>query len=363
MVGGNSEAQRAPGVRRLRYLGWSVGVTYQAGSPGGIERDHLLRLLDEMAGHGMNLLNLMMIGYAWFDPGHDGYCWPVRNERLRHYRDAECRNASDAGEFVSGVIAAAAERGIEVQLMMNWGIWNPERVRCGYPGAVVQVDRDGHPAGWLHCPDSPDVRQAGLDEVDDLLTLYDHPNVTSYAFERLSYHDDRFCFCQHTREAYEADRQAALLNAEPDDVRAWKAVHIGRYLGEYVAHVKALRPGLDVWLHTTGELGWGHDPAVLARTGVDCLMPGVIHSEMTRDELYSMLERLAPHACAAHFCVRDRHLAHYPIWIKTPGIIDTVLGWLAEYPGDNLAGIVFFNETAVSDANRAAVYEGIRRFA
>jgi hypothetical protein len=346
----------------LRYLGWSVGVTYQAATRQGVSKDHLLRLLDEMAQHGMNLLNLMMLSYAWFDPGHDGYCWPVRNERLRHYWDAESLNGSDAGEYVSDVIAAAAERGIGVQLMMNWGIWDPDRMRLGYPAASLQRDRDGNPAGWLHCPDSPDVMQAGLDEMTDLLTYYDHPSVTSYAFERLSYHDDRFCFCEHTQRAYEASRHASLLDADAREITAWKSAHIGRFLREYVAHVKALRPGIDVWLHTEGSPGWGHDPASLTGTGISVLMPGVIHSPMTRDELYALLRHLAPHPTVAHFCVRDRHLKNYPIWIKTPEVIHTVLGWLAEYDGDNLAGIVFFNETAVSEANRRAVYEGIRRF-
>jgi hypothetical protein len=346
----------------MKHLGWLVGVTYQAASRGGVTREHLLRLLDEMAGGGMNLLDLMMLSFAWFDPGHDGYCWPVRNERLRHYWDAESINGREAGEFVSDVIEAAAARGIEVQLMMNWGIWNPDRMRLGYPGASVQVDRAGNPAGWLHCPDCPDVMQAGLDEMTDLLSFYAHPNVTSYAFERLSYHDDRFCFCEYTQAAYEASRGASLLEAGADEIVAWKGEQIGRYLGEYVARIEALRPGLDVWLHTEGRPGWGHAPEHLAGKGIDYAMPGVIHSEMTREELYAVLEHLAPLPTVAHFCVRNRHLAHYPIWIKTPEIIETVLGWLDEYPGDNLAGILFFNETAVSDANRRAVYEGIKRW-
>ncbi len=40
--------------KRFRYLGWQVGLTYHAEAPGGVDRAHLLRLLDEMAGHGMN---------------------------------------------------------------------------------------------------------------------------------------------------------------------------------------------------------------------------------------------------------------------------------------------------------------------
>ena len=40
-----------------------------------------------------------------------------------------------------GQAVVAAGRGIEVQLMMNWGIWNPERISQGYPSAASQQRR------------------------------------------------------------------------------------------------------------------------------------------------------------------------------------------------------------------------------
>jgi hypothetical protein len=48
--------------------------------------------------------------------------------------------------------------------------------------------------------------------------------------------------------------------------------------------------------------------------------------------------------------------------MKTPEIIAQALDWVYEYPGDNLDGILFFNETATSPRNKQAVYELIKRF-
>ncbi|MBW7894328.1 MAG: hypothetical protein H3C27_04375 [Opitutaceae bacterium] len=41
-----------------------------------------------------------------------------------------------------------------------------------------------------------------------------------------------------------------------------------------------------------------------------------------------------------------------------PAIIDEALRWVRDYPGDNLAGILFFNEPATSSVNKQAVYRG-----
>jgi hypothetical protein len=39
-----------------------------------------------------------------------------------------------------------------------------------------------------------------------------------------------------------------------------------------------------------------------------------------------------------------------------------VIAWTLQYPGDNLAGLLFFNENATSPRNKNAVYEQIKRF-
>ncbi len=347
--------------QRFRYLGWSLGVTYQAQDPRGLGRDYAMRLLDEMAGHGMNVLDLMMISYAYFDPTHDGYAWPVRNPRLECYRDLSAVNADESTEFVGEVIAEADARDIEIRLFMNWGIWNPDRIRFGYPGAARQTNSQDEFESWLHCPDSPDAWQLGLDEIEDLLTRYDHPNVTGYGFERLGYARRGFCRCEDTQRAYQADTGQPMLEADEDEIIRWKTDRTTRRLKEYVDFVKRTKPGIQVGLHTCCVRHWGHDPAVMREIGVDYLLPHTIQFPTTREQLYATLDRLAPNRCILHFCVRSEELRNYPIWIKTPEIIQTVIGWIEQYPRDIVEGILFFNEAAVSTENRRAVYEQVAR--
>jgi len=348
--------------RRLEYVGWQVGVTYQTRVPGGLDRDDLMRLLDEMARHRMNLLSLMMISYGYYDPEHDGYPWPVQNKKLRCYADARATNADPSSEFVREILAAAGQRKIAVQLMMNWGIWNPTRIREQYPDACLQMDRCGRPTGWLHCPDSPGAWQLGLDEVTDLLSYYDHPNVGSYAFERISYSGKSACACDHTKRAYREATGKELLDALPAAVESWKNRHIAGYLGRYVQHIKTRHPRQTVWLHTQCSPGWGHDPARLRQCGVDYLLPHVIQFPETRESLHRKWQRMAPNKLVLHFCTRDRRPTNYKLWIKTPEIIARAIDWTLDYPGDNLSGLLFFNETATSPSNKREVYEQIKRF-
>ncbi len=198
---GLEETTRA-GTRKLKYLGWQVGLTYQTSNPSGLDRDYLLRLLDTMNENGMNMLSLMMISYGYYDPLHDGYCWPVQNPKLRANWDSQSTNGRESTEFVSRIIEEAAARDIEIQLMMNWGIWTTGKMKAGYPSIRTQQSREGESHPCLHCPDSEGAWQAGLDEVEDLLTYYNHPNVTSYAFERISYASANYCFCPDTQAAF-----------------------------------------------------------------------------------------------------------------------------------------------------------------
>ena len=353
--------------RKIKYVGWQIGVTYQAPDPHGLSRDYLLRLLDEMAANRMNLLSLMMISYGVFDAVHDGYCWPVRNEKLRHYRDASARNAEPSTEYVQEVIKAAADRGIAVQLFMNCGIWNAEKIRHGYPDSLQQQTRkeaeQNLPGSWVHCFDSPGGWQAALDEVADLLGFYDSPNVTSYGLERISYVGPDWCYCKATQDLFHRQTGESLLKASPERIEAWKTENVTGYLRSYAEHVRRLRPGMGVWLHTQCAPGWGHDPKRLAAAGVDGLLPHYVQFREDETQVHRRLEYLAPNPCVLHFCVRDQAPKNYPIWIKTPEIIRETIDWALRYPGDNLAGLLFFNETATSARNKAAVYEQIKRFA
>ncbi|MBN2024114.1 MAG: hypothetical protein JW809_15125 [Pirellulales bacterium] len=360
-------AAQSPGPRKLRWAGWQVGMTYQSPQPGGMTRDGLMRLVDEMAEHRMNLLSLMMQSYGYFDPGHDGYAWPVRNETLKPYRDDKATNAQPQTEFVREAIRQAADRNIQVQLFLNWGIWNPARIRQGYPTAVVQQTREqaaagGNPKGWLHCPDSPGAWQAGLDEAADLLTFYDDPNVTSFGLERLSYGGPRECFCRHTQDRFHADTGESLLDADAAIVTSWKARRIAAALKDFAAHVRRVKPGTSVWLHTQCSPSWGHSPAAMQANGIDALMPHTIQFPETKDQIHAKLRRLAPNPCVLHFCTRDVRPQNYKLWIKTPEILADAFAAVASYPGDNLAGLLFFNPHATSPRNRRAVYEHLRRF-
>jgi len=361
LAAGCARIPREAPPRKLRCLGWQVGLTYQSMASGGLDRDYLLRLLDEMAANRMNTLSLMMQSYGYFDPGHDGYAWPVRNPALIPYRDPNAINAQPDREFVRDIIEEAAARQIEIQLFLNWGIWNPDFVKGAYPEASLQMKDDGTPSGWLHCPDAPGAWQLGLDEAADLLTFYDHPNVTGYAFERVSYAGFSTCYCPYTRKAFHEATGIALDDAGDRQREAWKTEQMSRYLSEFSAHIRKLRPGITIGLHTQCRRGWGHDPARLGQCGIDYLLPHTIQFPTTQPQLYAMLDTLAPNPCVLHFCTRDRRPQNYKLWIKTPEIIDEVLGWVHDYPGSNLAGLLFFNEPATSPTNKEAVYQGIRR--
>jgi len=348
--------------RQIRYAGWQAGITYQTGTPQGLDRDYFLRLLDEMAAHRMNLLSVMMQSYAYYDPEHDGYAWPVQNPGLQPYQDAGCINARPDSEFLREVIRAAADRRIEIQLFLNWGIWNPARIRIGYPSAQVQVNREGETPGWLHCPDTAGSWQAGLDEVQDLLEFYNHPNVTGFAFERISYQSRNYCYCPKTRERFHSDTGRGLDQARKKQIDAWKKDRVGALITEYVRHIRGLRPDLSIGLHTQCAPGWGHDPARLKSYGIDLLLPHTIQFQETEASLHALLRRLEPNPCVLHFCTRDRRPANYNLWIKTPEIINQAFAWIRSYAGENLAGFLFFNESATSAANKRAVYENLKRF-
>jgi hypothetical protein len=358
------ETAPASAPRRLKYMGWQVGVTYQAKAPGGLTRDEMMRLLDDMARHRMNLLSLQMISYAFFDPNHDGYCWPVANPKLKPLWDSTAINSHPKTEYVRELIEAAAQRGVEVQMIMNWGIWNPDKIRRGYPDAGLLekrpgTERPGAKQGWVFCPDAPGSWHAGLDEVADLLSYYTHPNLTSYSFETLAYHN---CFCSYTQKQYEEETGKSLLEATDVERAAWAKRHIGGLLKQYVAHIHRLRPKMGVWLHTSCAASWGHDPKMLPQCGFDYLLPHAFHFPVAKEQFFKKLRSLEPNKCVLHFSARDVRPTNYKLWIQTPESIAEKIGWVLDYPGNNIAGILFYNPNAMSPGNIAAVYEQIKRF-
>ena len=95
---------------------------------------------------------------------------------------------------------------------------------------------------------------------------------------------------------------------------------------------------------------------------MDYLLPHAFHFQQSQAQFNQMLERLSPNKCVLHFSSRDLRPKNYPLWIKTPELIDELTDWVASYPGDNLAGVLFFNYHGTSPTNRRAVYEQLREF-
>jgi hypothetical protein len=349
-------------VEQFKYLGWQVGLTYNCGHPGGLTYAYMYNLLDEMAAHRMNLLSIMMQSYGYFDLDHDGYCWPVQNPKLEPYRDITAINADPKQEFLSKIIDLAEKKGIQIELFLNWGIWNAKKCSKTYPNRRIQIDRKGKEAGWLHCPDSPDAWQQGLDEVIDLLQYYHHPNVTRFAFERISYNSDSYCYCSYTADRFQHEIGKSITESTKEELAEWKISNIHQYLRSYVKQIKIKFPKLEIGLHTLGKRGWGHDPKRFREIGIDTLEPHTIQFKTSQKQLYADYNHLFPNDLIAHVCARDKQLMNYPIWKKSPRILRNVLGWLQKYSNPNLKGILFFNEPSVSVKNKKEIYTQLSNF-
>ncbi len=346
------------------YLGWQVGLSYEAASPEGNSREKILNLLDEMADNGMNILSLMMTGYARFDPMHDGFCWPVKNPKLECLRDVKCLNADVRTEYVSAVIEEAEKRGIEIQLFSNLAIYNPERIRISYPGAAEQKAKDGEIRPWLFCPDSDDVWQLEKDEIEDLLTIYNHKNVRSISFERLSFSKGS-CWCRCSEAQFFKDTGYSIAGYGDGNpvFDEWKNSNINGKLRNLNEMIKTIKPGTEVWLHSSCVPGWGHDPKKLKEAGVDCVVPHIAHFPMNQQDFNTVLDRINPNDKVLHFCVRNKALQNYRVWEKNPQIIAEIGEWIEQYRRENknLKGILFFNENTVSKENRNAVYRLVEK--
>ena len=340
-----------------RYVGWQIGVNYQAPAPEGIDWPYLNGVIDRSADCGMNLLGLMMVSYASHCPAHDGYAWPVRNPRLEPLREKACLNANASTEFVAKALDYAKRKGSHCQLMMNGGIADPAKVALRYPDAASQCLADGKPRGmgYLVCPDSPGGLRLFLDEVTDLLAFYRDSPVDSFAFERLSYTAGT-CFCPYSREKF-ARETATTLGESPLTHLVWKGNAMRAYLREYASRIREVRPGIEIWAHTGGEPDWGRFPHVLRDVGIDVISNHGQHFLPTKEAFHQQLDWLEPFLCAPHRCVRDKPTHNYSVARKTPEMIRRQAGWLEDYPGDRVIGAVFFNEVHTSERNKAAVYE------
>lgn len=344
---------------KLDYVGWQIGINYQAPDPNGVTFDYVKDVIDRSADAGMNFISFMMVSHAYHCPDHDGYAWPVRNRRLAPLRDAACLNADPRTEFVSRALEYAKDRGFHCQLMMNALLWNPEKVAEISPDARQQCFSDGTERPWLFCPDSPGSWQLALDEVTDLLEFYRDSPVDSFVFERIGY-DTGTCYCPYTckrfREDTDTDIHASLLSN-----LQWKGNSTLKHLKRYLTHIRELRPNIQIWAHTGGEPEWGHFPHVLENSGIQTVANGQ-HDVPTRKAFWLQLDWFEPLICVPHLCVRDAPTHNYPVPVKTPAMIRDYAEWLEAYAGDRVAGAIFFNEVRTSEANKAAVYDVVKRW-
>jgi hypothetical protein len=348
----------------LTKTGWILGLTYGTKTPGGIDYQHCIHLLDEMHHNRMNLLSVMMQSYGFFDPMHDGYAWPVQHPKLQCYLDTHAINANPKTEFLTKIIDAAQDRGINIELTMNWGIWNNQIIKQSYPDAILQqsektLKSGKNPDHWVHCPDSPGAMQLGIDEVCDLLRYYHHKNVTRFSFERLSYVSGKFCHCYFTKENQLKMQQnhPELKKASENEI---KRHLIKQYMKEYIKQIKKVRPDIQVGVSSRGTPEWGHNPQDFPEVGIEFCEPHTIQFKMSVKEIFKIVHYLSPNHCDLHFDVRDQAPTNYPIWIKTPKIIKKTLQEISTFQGSNLTGILFFNEASVSNANRQAVYDALK---
>lgn len=353
------------GVRgRDFHIGWQVGITYGSSKPEGNSLTDMIRLLNEMASNGMNYLSLMMTSYSFFDPLHDGLCWPTNNDRLLCLRDDKCLNADERSEFISEVITEAKKRGIGIQLFTNLSIYNPDRVRISYPEATLQKHKNGEVFKWLFCPMSKDVELLENDEIESLMSLYNQENVKSISYERLSFAQGS-CYCQACEDLFRKDTNKSIFDYEDGDslFDEWKINNMTMKIKAFNQRIKMIKPAAEVWVHSSLAEGWGHHPDKMKEAKVDCIMPHIAHFETGRQKFNELLERMAPNDMVLQMCVRDKVLQNYPIWEKNPMIIKEIGEWICECraTNDRLKGVLFFNENNVSDANRKAVYNLVQK--
>jgi len=119
---------------------------------------------------------------------------------------------------------------------------------------------------------------------------------------------------------------------------------------------------MGVWLHTSCARSWGHDPKMLPGCGLDYLLPHTFHFPVAKEKFYEKLRSFEPSKCVLHFSARDIRPTNYRLWVQTPESIAERTGWILDYPGKNVAGIVFYNPNAMSPQNIRAVYEQTKRF-
>ena len=100
------------------------------------------------------------------------------------------------------------------------------------------------------------------DEITDLLESYNHKNVKSIGYERLSYAGGS-CFCDFSKIAFTKDTRLDMTGFSRGDpvFEQWKASNITNKLKNLNDSIRAIRPDIMISLHTSLASGWGHEKA------------------------------------------------------------------------------------------------------
>jgi len=313
---------------KFKYVGWQVGISYQCPDRAGLNREYVHNLLERMSNEGMNLISFMMNGCGVNDPLHDGYTWPVRNPRLKCYLDEQVLNAQPEHEFLRAEIEYAAGLGFHVQLFTNNFWWNHRKAVIGYPHNAAIHSDDPATGDWHHLAGNKDRWALACDEASELLVYYRSSAVSSYGWEMMG----------------------NMNNPE------WKET-----LKNFAAYIRSVRPNLEVWHH--GYYGF-HEPRTPASykvAGIDVVFP-CIHQVVSEEQLKEILESSGDIPFVLHVDVREKPTQNYNVPAKNAEYIEQMGEWISRHLGDNLLGVMFFNQVCVSEPNQQAVLRVIDRW-
>ncbi len=352
---------------KLQYVGWQLGITYQANDDRGVNPAYLHDLLSEMSDHGMNFISFMMISYALNDPNHDGYTWPVANPRLDCYKDRHCTNANEETEFLTEIIGEAVSLGFHVNLFMNGFWWNHDRVTVGYPNIRAMGDTGN--SSYHHCADNDDTWRLACDDMSDLLNYYSHLPISSYGFEMIGREG---CKCPDTMRLFSDALALGGLERTPDAgreedlFRLWSGMRDKQVLEEFVIAIKQAAPSTEVWHHGYMELGdlggYRFSADSYRKAGIQTAIP-CVHTLTSEEGLKAVLDSADGFPVVLHVDTRNTPTHNYDnVPLKTPEYIHNMGKWIIDHNTECLKGVAFFNEPPTSKENKNAVYQTVKNW-
>jgi hypothetical protein len=364
-------------------FGWTTCLTYQTDDR-KLGYEYFSHLLDEMHGHGMTRLTVMMASHGNFSPMNHGLAWPVKNEKLKPQLDKKAVNAYEETEFFSRVIDKSHRLNIKIYIEIKYlgmrGIYE------GYPEIEVLRKKDGQiihsippeastdereKIESLHiCCDNKQARQYMRDKIFDVLTRYQ--NLDGIVLEHPSYANDT-CYCNGTQHQLKHDLGKTIDELSVEEYQHWKSKRIRDTLIDLRNLAKSINPKFEFGFYTgfspsdgnieNFQLTRGHDPEMLKEVGFDFIMPYCEgrHKESETREIEKVIDYLDFPHIYLHTTIRREPPVNYPLPPKGPEYIKSIIYWGKEYAKTNeqFNGMTFFNEVKIPEENRQAVYDSI----